>query len=92
MHQVVHGSGGSGRLARNSAVSLSGKTGTADVVTVRGKTKNTWFIGFGKDPQDETLYAIAIVIEGGESGGKTAAPIAGKFFEKLAKMRKDSHQ
>ncbi len=92
MRQVVHGTSGSGRLARNSAVSLSGKTGTADVVTIRGKSKNTWFIGFGKDLMSGTLYAIAVVIEGGESGGKTAAPIAGKFFEKLAAMRKNNNQ
>ncbi|MBR2428255.1 MAG: penicillin-binding protein 2 [Lentisphaeria bacterium] len=88
MYQVVHGNGGSGRLARNPAVSLSGKTGTADIVTKQGKSKNTWFIGFGTDPENGVLYAIAIVIEGGESGGKTAAPIAGEFFKNYIAARK----
>lgn len=90
MRQVVHGSGGSGRLARNPAVSLSGKTGTADVITVRGKSKNTWFIGFGTDPETKVLYSIAIVIEGGESGGKTAAPIAGQFFKNYFVARQNN--
>lgn len=90
MRQVVHGSGGSGRLARNPAVSLSGKTGTADVITVRGKSKNTWFIGFGTDPETKVLYSIAIVIEGGESGGKTAAPIAGQFFKNYFAARQNN--
>ena len=81
MRQVVQEKGGSGRRAQNSKVALSGKTGTADVVTQKEKYKNAWFIGYGKDPGTGELYSIAVIIEKGESGGLTAAPVAGEFFE-----------
>ncbi len=81
MRQVVQEKGGSGRRAQNSKVTLSGKTGTADIVTQKEKYKNAWFIGYGKDPGTGELYSIAVIIEKGESGGLTAAPVAGEFFE-----------
>ncbi len=87
MRQVIWEQGGSGKAARSGKIRLCGKTGTADVSRQGVKTKNTWFIGYGEYPaEDENkkteLYAIAIVIEDGESGGRTAAPVAGQFFER----------
>jgi cell division protein FtsI/penicillin-binding protein 2 len=58
---------------------LCGKTGTAEVGPVDKRTKNTWFIGFGE--REGRLYSLAIVVEGGLSGGMTCAPIAKAFFE-----------
>ncbi|MBO4491540.1 MAG: penicillin-binding protein 2 [Lentisphaeria bacterium] len=82
MHRVVWEPGGSGSRARTDKIELSGKTGTADVVAHGEKYKNTWFIGFGRDPVKGTLYAISILIERGESGGRTAAEAAGEFFNR----------
>lgn len=80
MHRVVWEPGGSGSRARTDRIELSGKTGTADVVSEGKKYKNTWFIGFGRDPVKGTLYAISVLVERGESGGRTAAEAAGDFF------------
>ena len=79
MTEVVNATKGSGRNARNNAISLAGKTGTAEVGPRGNRHKNTWFICFG--PVEDPQYAFACVIERGESGGKTVAPIAKRFFE-----------
>ena len=81
MRRVVWEYGGSGSRARTEKIHLSGKTGTADVISNKKKYKNTWFIGFGRDPETKNLYAISILIEEGESGGRTAAEAAGQFFD-----------
>ena len=61
------------------AVQVAAKTGTAEF-DVRGERhKNTWVIAFA--PYDsEASLALAIVVENGESGGKTAAPMAYRVF------------
>lgn len=82
MRRVVWEYGGSGSRARTDKIHLSGKTGTADVVVNGKKSKNTWFIGFGRDPKTKTLYAISVLVEQGESGGRTAAEAAGEFFDR----------
>lgn len=67
---------GTGRLASCDGVAVAAKTGTAEF-DVRGKRrKNTWVIAFAPYDREASL-ALAIVVENGESGGKTAAPIAG---------------
>ena len=88
MFQAVHSSMGSARRSRNSFISLSGKTGTAEVGPKNARYKNTWFIGFGTVPADgkrkkATTYAISILITHGESGGLTCAPLAREFFERF---------
>ena len=86
MHMVVNGAKGSGRLAENPLIDLSGKTGTAEL-KIRGKRhQNTWFICFGK--KGKTNYALAIIIEDGVSGGRTCAPIAKSFFMKYLQKNK----
>ena len=92
MFQAVHSSMGSARRSRNSFISLSGKTGTAEVGPKNARYKNTWFIGFGTVPADgkrkkATTYAISILITHGESGGLTCAPLAREFFERF--LQKD---
>lgn len=79
MYLAVNGDHATAQRARNSAISLAGKTGTAEVKRPGDEYTNAWFIGYG--PVDDPRYAIAIVIERGGSGGRTAAPIAGRFFE-----------
>lgn len=76
MRMVVAGDGessGSGRRGGEGvAVSVSGKTGTAEVDENGRRHKNAWFIAYA--PSEQPTVAIAMVIENGESGGATAAP------------------
>jgi penicillin-binding protein 2 len=79
MYEVVNSAKGTGRNAHNSVISLAGKTGTAEVDAGEDRHHDTWFIGFG--PVEKPRYALAILVEHGESGGRTAALLAGRFFE-----------
>jgi penicillin-binding protein 2 len=83
MYMVVNSPDGSGRLAKNPIIELSGKTGTAELKVKGKKHQNTWFICFGKDKN--TNYAAAILVEDGVSGGHTCAPIAKAFFTEYLK-------
>lgn len=78
MYRVVNDKNGSGRNASNPAITLYGKTGTAEVGSGEGRYKNTWFIGFGT--KNDVTYSIAILIEHGQSGGRSCAPLAAEFF------------
>jgi penicillin-binding protein 2 len=81
MWEAVHGTSATAASARNAFITLAGKTGTAETGRsgAAGRIKDTWFIGYG--PVEAPKYAVAIIVEGGESGGHTASPIARKFFE-----------
>ena len=71
MKMVVDG--GTGHLAGDGvAVTVAGKTGTAEVGLGATRRKNTWFIAYA--PAEKPTVAIAMVIENGESGGTTTAP------------------
>jgi penicillin-binding protein 2 len=78
MRRVVNGPRGSGKAARNSAIELCGKTGSAEFMEGGVKFVNTWFTGFGT--RGGKTYAFSILVEKGESGGKTCAPLAARFF------------
>ena len=61
---------GEGRTRFHLRVSCAGKTGTAE----RGHgRKDTWIIAFA--PYEQPTVAISMVVERGESGGKTTAPL-----------------
>ena len=66
-----------GRATR-LAVSCAGKTGTAEIGSGPNKRKNAWTIAFA--PFENPSMAVAIVVEDGESGGLTAAPLAHDVF------------
>jgi penicillin-binding protein 2 len=80
MHLVINSPDGSGKLAKNPFIDLSGKTGTAELTVKGEKRQNTWFICYGK--HNKTNYAAAVLVENGVSGGKTCAPLASLFFMK----------
>ncbi len=80
MLAVVQDPMGTGREARVPGVRIAGKTGTAQRAS-DSQVKDTWFIGFA--PFERPRYAVAVVVEKGQSGGKTAAPIGGRIFEFL---------
>jgi penicillin-binding protein 2 len=70
---------------------LAGKTGTAQVVTVKQtestkhkeaderKREHAWFIAFA--PVDDPKIAISVLVENGGFGGSTAGPIARKVLD-----------
>jgi penicillin-binding protein 2 len=82
---------GTGKTAfANAAYTSGGKTGTAQVVGLRGGKyvaknvaerlrDNALFIGFA--PADKPRIAIAVVVENGGFGATTAAPIVRKAFD-----------
>jgi cell division protein FtsI/penicillin-binding protein 2 len=55
----------------------SGKSGTAEFGNQNPPETHAWFISFRGD------VAIAVLVEGGEAGGRVAAPIAAKFWTRL---------
>lgn len=81
MLNAVYAANGGAKKARNDAIKLYGKTGTAEVGTRSNRYKNTWFAGFGTSPKNGKTYTIIVFVERGISGGSTAAPIAAQFFK-----------
>jgi penicillin-binding protein 2 len=79
MHQVVHGFDATAPAARSAIVELAGKTGTAQIGTPANRRQNTWFTCFG--PFENPRFAVTVLVEDGESGGQSAAPLARQFFE-----------
>jgi penicillin-binding protein 2 len=86
---VVNGTGTGGR-ARIPGRDVSGKTGTAQVISLeggkaaKGKTDkdlrdNGWFVFFA--PRDNPQIAGVVFVEHGGHGGTTAAPIAKHVLE-----------
>jgi penicillin-binding protein 2 len=84
--EVVQGERGTARIARLKGTDISGKTGTAQVVS-REKAEESedgasihkfkdhaWFVAYA--PSDAPQIAIAVIVEHGEHGSSAAAPIA----------------
>ena len=59
-------------------VPCAAKTGTAEIGRGETRRKNTWVIAFA--PYDEPTMAVAMVVERGDSGGKTVAPKIHNIF------------
>ncbi|MDD4102236.1 MAG: penicillin-binding protein 2 [Kiritimatiellae bacterium] len=64
---------GTGRRVQVRGLSVAAKTGTAEVDTAGVRRKNTWVTAFA--PFDSPTAAVAIMVENGESGGLTVAPM-----------------
>jgi penicillin-binding protein 2 len=92
MHAVLHGPRGTARaVAQGAPFQMAGKSGTAQVFTVAQTEKykasevaerlrdHALFVAFA--PLEQPRIAVAVVVENGESGSKTAAPIARQVME-----------
>lgn len=76
-----HGTGGAARLP---GIEVGGKTGTAQVVAMKGTVRSgklpyevrdhAWFVCFA--PVSDPRIAVVVVVEHGGHGGSAAAPIA----------------
>ena len=89
---VVHEAHGTGHRARLKNITVSGKTGTAQVVGMKAADEidpeeeipysfrdHAWFVAFA--PYEKPEVAVSVIIEHGGHGGTTAAPIARKILE-----------
>jgi len=94
MRDVVHGAGGTAwRSGLNAKYEFAGKTGTAQVIGIAQDKEykkeeiaeefqdHALFIAFA--PVVEPRIAIAIIVENGGGGSKTAAPIARKILDQF---------
>jgi penicillin-binding protein 2 len=86
MTDVVHGARGTARRIATGEYRIAGKTGTAQVFTVAQEEEyeeeevaaelrdHGLFVGFA--PADKPRIAVAVVVENGGSGSRSAAPVA----------------
>jgi penicillin-binding protein 2 len=92
MVEVVHGNRGTARhIGKNLPFKMAGKTGTAQVFGIKQDEKydaktlakrlhdHALFIAFA--PAENPEFVVAVVVENGGSGSKTAAPIARKMID-----------
>ena len=92
MKDVVHGPRGTARrIGVDSAYKIAGKTGTAQVFGVgqdeeynaeeleKKLLDHSLFVAFA--PVHEPRIAVAVIVENGGSGSRTAAPIARKVLD-----------
>ena len=93
---VVNEPGGTGWAAKSELASICGKTGTAQVVAMRGSSQqdkfrdHAWFVAFA--PAEKPEIALSVFVEHGGHGGTTAAPIAKKAIEAYLKNTKHINQ
>ncbi len=92
MIDVVHSQRGTARnIGTDSPYKIAGKTGTAQVFSLKEEEKydaeaideklrdHALFIAFA--PADEPKIAVAVIVENGGGGGSVAAPIARKILD-----------
>lgn len=100
MVEVVHGVRGTARhVGTDMPFKIAGKTGTAQVFGIAQDEKydaetlerklhdHALFIAFA--PADKPEFVVAVVVENGGSGSRTAAPIARKMIEEYFGVHPD---
>lgn len=94
---VVESDKGTARSLRWHKLKIAGKTGTAQVIAQKKRTKDietmkyetrdhAWFVGYA--PYDNPQIVVCVIIEHGGFGSKAAAPVALKVFKKYLKNLK----
>jgi penicillin-binding protein 2 len=88
LRRVVSDAEGTGHAVAVPGLDLAGKTGTAegpsfaeDRAGAAARPENGWFVGF--TPSERPRRVVAVVVLGQGAGGKTAAPLAGRLFDRL---------
>lgn len=92
----VYEKGGTSSRARVSEVTVGGKTGTAQVVSLK-RTEgmkdeeipehwrdHSWFTGVF--PAQKPEYVVVVMVEHGGGGGKSAAPVGGDVIKKMLEL------
>jgi len=93
MTGVVNGPGGTGHGARLENVTVAGKTGTAQVISLDSQSADkahmdhAWFTSFA--PAEAPEIAVTVLVEHGGKGGAVAAPLAKKIIETYFQLKKE---
>lgn len=82
---------GSGRLAAVPGMRICAKTGTAQVTDTRNRVidHTTWFASYA--PYENPRYVVIVMVESGNSGGLTCAPIAQKIYQAIQHYENQSN-
>lgn len=91
LYGVVNEAGGTGGAAKSTITTIGGKTGTAQVVSIRKSSHqlpekfrdHAWFVAFA--PVEKPAIALCVFVEHGGHGGGAAAPIAKLAIEAYLK-------
>ena len=96
---AVNDKHGTGKSARLKEVTVGGKTGTAQVVTMKKYEEtaeedvpykyrdHAWFTSFA--PADKPEIAVTVLVEHGGHGGSAAGPVAKKVLERYFSLKKE---
>ncbi|MBW2412491.1 MAG: penicillin-binding protein 2 [Deltaproteobacteria bacterium] len=97
--QAVNGEHGTARRIRMQDISISGKTGTSQVVSRKKDDEqlpedqmpahqrpHAWFVAYA--PSDNPKIAVAVVVEHGEHGSGAAAPISKEIIKTYLRGKK----
>ncbi len=91
MRHVVSSPEGTGRRINDAPYSIAGKTGTAQVFSLkedeeyeadklaRHMRDHAWFVGFA--PVEDPRIAVAVIVEHAGHGGSVAAPVARRVMD-----------
>ncbi len=96
LFDVVNAHRGTGIYARSRVTSVSGKTGTAQVVSAEVETTqkrfkdHAWFTSYA--PSDSAEISVTVLVENGGNGGVAAAPIAKKIIETYFRLKKKRNE
>lgn len=96
LYGVVNEGGGTGGAAKSPIAIIGGKTGTAQVVSIRKSSHqlpekfrdHAWFVAFA--PVEKPAIALCVFVEHGGHGGGAAAPIAKLAIEAYLKNKQNS--
>lgn len=97
MYNVINASNGTGRKAfAGVPYRVAGKTGTAQVFSLKGKDYNknaitkklhdhAWFTGYA--PFDQPKVVVSVILENAGGGSTAAAPVARKVMDYVLRHR-----
>ena len=102
LFKVVQGKRGTARGIRSKTYDIAGKTGTAQVFSIKkgekvdtenlvyGLRDHAWFVSYA--PAVNPIIAVSVIIEHGEHGSSAAAPVAGALMSQyiLKNTEKDT--
>lgn len=101
LYEVVQSSLGTARRIAHKDIHIAGKTGTAQVFSIKSGEKiesedleyhlrdHAWFVAYA--PAEKPEIAISVIIEHGEHGSSAAAPIAGELIKYFVQIRKPTN-